>query len=277
MSSDDTHTITEEQARAMMAVLGRAEGEFVVSLTAPIYWITRDEDGRRRVRNGSVFFLDAGKGPFAVTANHVIKRWKEDSKAGIATDLQIGREFCPDFDGENAIVSSHDEIDLLTFQISKKAIDSIGKTVLTGYQENWPPTPPTQGKGIYYAGYPSFETILMTENEISFGAASGGGVASSVSESDVSSLIERKYLIPTLGGEVPGESYDFGGMSGGPMLSVIEHKGIRTWALAGVIYEGPNPSSNNEEAIAGLQIMKARRGHFIRPDGTLDVQLWNSL
>jgi hypothetical protein len=30
-------------------------------------------------------------------------------------------------------------------------------------------------------------------------------------------------------------------MSGGPMLTVIETSTIRSWALAGVIYEGPNP------------------------------------
>ncbi|MCH7637172.1 MAG: hypothetical protein IIA12_05815 [Proteobacteria bacterium] len=117
----------------------------------------------------------------------------------------------------------------------------------------------------------------MSRNEFSFGAAAGGGVASSVSEADISSLIEREHLIATLGQEVPDSNYDFRGMSGGPMLSVIEKNGLRTWALAGVIYEGPNPSRNHEESIAGLQIMRARRAHYIRPDGTLDDQLWNGL
>ena len=93
----------------------------------------------------------------------------------------------------------------------------------------------------------------------------------------MSSLIERAGLIGVLGNGVPPEYYDFGGLSGGPMLTVIEHSGLRSWALAGVIYQGPNPSTDPTEAVAGLEIIKARRALFILPDGTLDVRRWDSL
>ena len=76
-----------------------------------------------------------------------------------------------------------------------------------------------------------------------------------------------------LGAMIP-ENFNFGGISGGPMLSVIEHRGLRTWALAGVIYQGPNTSHNADEAIAGFELIRARRAHFILPDGTLDVARW---
>jgi len=36
---------------------------------------------------------------------------------------------------------------------------------------------------------------------------------------DVSSQIEREYLIPVLGEGLPPENFNFGGISGGPMLS----------------------------------------------------------
>ena len=58
---------------------------------------------------------------------------------------------------------------------------------------------------------------------------------------------------------------------------VIETGVIRSWSLAGVIYEGPNPSPDETQAIAGLEIIRARRAHFILPDGKLDVQRWNQL
>jgi hypothetical protein len=62
------------------------------------------------------------------------------------------------------------------------------------------------------------------------------------------------------------------------MLSVVDYKGLlRGWALAGVIYQGPNTSSDPNQAISGLELIKARRAHFIRPDGTLDTQLWDSI
>jgi hypothetical protein len=86
-------------------------------------------------------------------------------------------------------------------------------------------------------------------------------------------LIEREHLVAVLGGGIPPENFDFGGISGGPMLMVVQQQ-LRSWALAGVIYQGPNVSGNPEEAIAGLEIIKARRAHFLLPDGRLDRARW---
>jgi hypothetical protein len=268
---------TEEEARAIMAAgLGKAELEFVMSMTAPLYWIVREGKGYR-VRNGSTFFLNAGEGVFAVTANHVIEGWKRDCDVGNVVALQLGLDLPIDFDGQNAIIAAHEEIDIATFRISEQEIASIGKTVLTGYQRAWPPLLPQQDRGVYFGGFPGVETIRLSRNERSFGASAGGGVASSVSERDVSSLIERSDLVPVLGRGLPPENFNFGGISGGPMLSVIEQIGLRSWCLAGVIHEGPNPSLDAAQAIDGLEIIKARRAHFILPDGTLDVVRWQEL
>ena len=54
-------------AKAIMkAGLGRAELEFVTSVTAPLYWVTPAPTGGLRARNGSAFFLDAGEGCFGL-------------------------------------------------------------------------------------------------------------------------------------------------------------------------------------------------------------------
>jgi hypothetical protein len=58
------------------------------------------------------------------------------------------------------------------------------------------------------------------------------------------------------------------------VLTVVETGAIRSWVLAGVIYEGPNASSDEAQAIAGLEIIRARRAHFILPDGQLDIRRW---
>jgi hypothetical protein len=268
----------EDEARAIMAAgLGRAELEFATAVTAPLYWIIRGSDKRYRARNGSAFFLDAGEGPFAVTANHVIEGWRGDCAETNVVALQLGRDLPLDFEGKNVIIAAHPAIDIATFRIGLNEIKAIGKQVLTGYHRTWPPGPPQVDRGIYYSGFPGRETIWLSPDEISFGAAPGGGVASSISETDVSSLIERQNLIAVLGGGIPPENYDFGGMSGGPMLTVIETGALRSWSLAGVIYAGPNPSPDEREAIAGLEIIKARRANFILPDGRLDVRRWDDL
>jgi hypothetical protein len=266
----------EQEARAIMAAgLGKAELEFVASITAPLYWIIRQDAKQYRVRNGSAFFLDAGAGPLAVTAQHVLDGWRGDCAANNVVALQLGLDLPIDLDGKNAIIAAHPDLDIATFRITTDEIRRIGKTTLTGYQRAWPPGPPQRNRGIYYAGFPGKETIWLSPTAISFGIVTGSGVASSVSETDVSTLIERQHLVAVLGEGIPPEDYDFRGMSGGPMLTVVETSSIRSWSLAGVIYEGPNPSPVEAEAIAGLDIIRARRAHFILPDGQLDVRRWD--
>ena len=259
------------------AGLGKAELEFATSITAPLYWVNRDGNKKYRVRNGSAFFLDGGKGPFAVTASHVIEGWRQDRALGNVVLLQMGLDLQIDFEGKNSIIASHPALDIATFRVTAAEAASIKKTILTGYQTKWPPSPPQTDKGVYFSGFPSVGNIWLSPNEISFGASPGGGVASSVSERDISSLIERQHLIDVMGHGLPPDNYDFRGMSGGPMLTVVETGTLRSWSLAGVIYEGPNPSPDEAQAIAGLEIIKARRAHFILPDGQLDIRRWDEL
>jgi hypothetical protein len=180
------------------------------------------------------------------------------------------------FDWTERAIDTHPAIDIATFQVSQAEISRLGKVVLTGYQKSWPPKKPTVNCGIYYCGYPGIGTRQVSSQEVVFGAVPGSGVATSVSDKDVSSLIQREYLMPALGGGVPTENFDFRGISGGLMLTVVQNT-LRSWMMAGVIYEGPCTSASPDEAIAGLEIIRARRAHFILPDGTLDTALWHSL
>ncbi len=273
----DMSDIDEAEARRIMAGgLGRAELEIVTSFAAPLYWILEEND-RLRVRNGTTFFLNAGEGVFGVTAAHVLDELQEHLAAGRVRSAQIGRDHLLDLNGAHAIIASQSELDIATFRFSASEVAAIGKTILTGSQTAWPPVPPMVDRGVTFVGYPGHETQWLTRSEISFGAAPGGGVATSVSELDVSTQLQRENWIDVLGLGFPAEQYNFGGISGGPMLSVIERHGVRSWALAGVIYQGPNPSDDPEEAIAGFEVIRARRAHFILPDGTLDLARWATI
>jgi hypothetical protein len=271
-----------EEAKAIMAGgLGKAELEFITSLTAPIFWLAPGADGKFQARNGSAFFVDAGHGPFGITADHVLRGWQEDHLNFRASQPLLGapdrNPISLDFNGNNRIIARHEKLDITTFRMIEREIAAIGRTILTGIQKKWPPPPPMVDRGIYTCGFPGTGTLWLSRNELSFGAVPGSGVASSVSDRDISSLIERDQLIGVLGGGVPPENFDFRGISGGPMLAVVETGTLRSWMLAGVIYEGPNPSEDPTQAIAGLEIIRARRAHFLLPDGQLDVALWESL
>jgi len=251
--------------------------EFVASLTAPLYWVIRNDSGAPEVRNATVFFLDAGNGPFGVTADHVIKGYEQDRCMNRVVACQIGHDLPFEIDGRHRILGSHAGIDIATFQISADEIRSLCRTVLSGQQPTWPPLPPQQDRGVLFAGFPSTHTKWLSSYDLSFGVAPGIGIATSVSDRDISSQIERENLIDLMGKGIPPENFDFGGMSGGPMLTIVEHNGLRSYRLAGVIYQGPNPSCDETEAIPGLEIIRARRADFILPDGQLDIQRWDSL
>ena len=89
-------------------------------------------------------------------------------------------------------------------------------------------------------------------------------------------LINTSGVPAKVGEGVPQENFDFRGMSGGLMLTALQNQ-LRSWSLAGVIYQGPNTSADGGQAIAGLEVIRARRAHFILPNGNLDLVRWQSL
>lgn len=133
--------------------------------------------------------------------------------------------------------------------------------------------PAAGGQGLDLCGFPGVERRQPAPDEIEFSSCIGSGVASSVSDKDVSTVIEREHLIAILGDGIPPEDHDFRGISGGPMLTVVEG-GRSLFALAGVIYSGPGTQDGQAQSMQGVEIIRARRAHFIRADGSLDEDRW---
>lgn len=266
----------DEARRIMSGGLGRAELEFATSICTPLYWVVEEAEGRRRPRNGTVFFLDAGEGVFAVTAAHVLAGLDEDRRSQTVVAVQLGHDMTLDLNEQHGVIDHNNELDIATFRITPAEVAALGRTVLTGSQESWPPAPPQKGRGIYFSGFAGQNTLWLSPTDLSFGAVSGAGVADAVNQRDVCTVFDRSRWIDVMGHGLPPERYDFGGISGGPMLFVVERNGIRSWALAGVIYEGPNPSTGEGQYIEGFETIRARRAHFIRADGRLDLSQWEA-
>ncbi len=263
----------EEAIRIMKSGLGKAELEFAASVTAPLYWVIERGEGFRRVRNGSAFFIDTGEATFGVTACHVIEGLRKDHKTENVKACQI-ESYLP-FD-ETRIIDESIDIDIATFDISRPEIESLHKSVLSGHQKVWPPSPPTIDSGVFFAGFAGTETQWETSEDIGFGTVCGSGIADSVSESDISTIFHREDSFDVMGKGFPSENYDFGGLSGGPLITMVEHNSIRSWRLGGVIYQGPNITTD-ERSIAGLEMFRARRADFIVADGNLDLSLWKNI
>ena len=257
--------------------LGQAEIEFAASITAPLFWLLRS-DGIESMKSGSVFFLDTGERMFGVTAAHVVEECLADSRSPTFVQSMLGsyRGTSLGFHIGDRIIDAHHDIDIATLQFTRDEVTRIGRTVLTGYQKTWPPALPQVDRGITYCGFPGNGRRFLAPREISFGCVAACGLATSVNDISISLLIEREYLFPVLGDGMIPEDYDFGGISGGPFVAIVQTPVLRSWMPAGVIIQGPNPSADASQSIAGFELIKARPIKYVRSDGTLDVAMWEA-
>ena len=256
--------MTPDEAKELVSgPLGEAALKAVAGYVSPIFWVVQNEDGEDIVpNNGTMFFVDAGQGAFAVTANHVYQGYLDALSAHRLAECVIlpksfdgpARQPLP-FDPETRLIDRSPDPDIATFRMTAEELERLGTTTITA----WPPVIPEEGKGILFAGFPGHERMLTAPFELSFAVYPGLAVATSVTEWQISCQFEQEYAVQTQGFQLPPPHYGTDGMSGAPLLTVVERNELQHWALGGVIYEGsPN-----------LDILFAARADYILPDGKL--------
>ena len=257
------------------ADLGKAEIEFAASVTAPLFWVLRDSSGER-IKNGSTFFLDTGHALFAVTASHVVEECFADSKLPTFVQVMIGgrRGMVLPMHLGDRLIDSHHDIDIATFRITADELEKCGHIALTGLQRSWPPRVPEIDCGVTYSGFPGHARTVPTPRNVGFGIFSAATNLTSVNEHSLSMQIERERLVQVYGDGIFSEDYDFGGISGGPIIAIVQTPTIRSWIPAGVIIQGPNPTTDAAQSIQGFEMIKARPIQYILPDGHIDIARW---
>lgn len=233
----------------------------IASYAAPFFWEYRDAGGELRQRNGSMFFVDAGKGIFAVTAKHVFDGYLECLKASNITDFGIvpdvfgrpGREIIP-IPLQERLIDEDKETDVATFSITENERVDIGSHVIT----TWPPATPQLNFGIGLTGYPGHERIKQGPKEISFAPYPILGIPSSISDRQITIQFTDEHTVDTPGFISAPSNYATGGMSGGPLLTHVTRGGISYWRLGGVITAGFHEWG----------LLKASRVDRLNADGT---------
>jgi hypothetical protein len=271
-------SVQERAIELVMGGLGKAELEIVASYTAPLWWVMRNSEGKESLKGGSLFFLDTGEATFAVTAAHVVVECFKDTKSPMFVQSMIGtsgRVSLPIHLGDR-IIDGHEGIDIATFRVSPDEISYVGRTPLRGYQKTWPPGLIGTDAPVTYCGFPGVGRRWLEPRTLSHGMVPMAGMVTNVSETCISVQIERDKLVRMLGVEEMPDNFDFGGMSGGPALAIVQRADLfRSWRPAGVIFQGPNPSGDAGESIQGLEIIRVRPIHFVKADGMLDLERWD--
>ena len=249
--------MTVEEMKALALKMGPALSDVASSYIAPINWTDPTTTPTVVIDHATVFFVNTGKRIFAVTASHVYNAFLVQKAASPNIVCCIANR---DFDLCTRVIADDPYVDIATFEISEREIRKIGKTVLTGSQNEWPPAPPQQGKGVFFAGYPSVARKILGPNEIEFGIYAANTVATEVTGDLINCQFNRKEWIDHLGLGLPEENYDLSGISGAPLLTLVENDGVMSWRLGGVIYCGPR---------GGEEMILARSAKFICGDGSI--------
>ena len=254
LSDDEKQSVAVSEFSRSMHDRG---GEHV----AWLLWSTQEKStpSPLEFRQASMFFLDCGRGPFAVTAGHVYEQFARDRAERRVRGYQLGNI---GFDLEERLIDCGGErkIDLATFRITPEEIAAVGKQVVRGTDGQWP-KPPNIGEAVYFGGFPGIERIEFAAREFSFGLHSGMVPLTDMTEYQLGCRFDRRYWVDARGLGLPPVGYDLGGVSGGPMLQPIYVDGVWGWRLVGVISEAI--------MVEEFERITAVRAHFILPDGRI--------
>ena len=238
----------------------------VADYAVPIFWAVPPEEGREpdrnvRIRNGTLFVVDAGMGPFAVSANHVYEGYVAAKAKHPGTRCRVlpkpdGRRRAPlAFDPEARLIARLHDPDIATFRITDREVARLGLTTVT----NWPPRVPRKGETVAFAGFPGRARRRIGRRDFRFEVYPGLALVASVNDRHISCQSGEEDAATADGFRLPPRHYDTGGMSGGPLFTVGEAREPSHWRLGGVISQG-SPA---------LGILRASLAECLLPDGRL--------
>jgi hypothetical protein len=253
------HPISIEKAKELMAGdLPDVYRDILRKCCAPIYWFDRKRHDRRILQNGTVTFVQTPERLLGVTAAHVLRGYLADAeKADL--QVQIMNSVIPDF--PERIVDISDKYDLATIHLDACVIASLGMEAQP--LAHWPPRPPQEGHGIMLAGFPAVERNEV-DNSVEFGLFTALVIARTVTDIQITWLIESEAQLKDAKVPPPPPRYGMGGVSGGPLVAWLETEThIATFVLGGIITEHPNYEENE----FSIERVIATRADLIKPSG----------
>ncbi len=199
-----------------------------------LFWYRPVEASRDEiVGSASVFFLDAGAGPFGVTASHVIHALLDAKERYRDLGVQMGN--IP-VDPSVQLLGDDQTRDVATFRIDERDIATLRKRPHVDPCQ-WPPLLPQENRGIFFGGYrgPSNKRILPDE-PIPWDFWHGFGPVTGVFDRQLTMRFAREDWVSRPSRSEPPAGADWGGTSGGPMFALFE-TAIVYFRLGGLVKE----------------------------------------
>jgi hypothetical protein len=240
-----------EKEALMRGSFGTELVNVIQPCVAPLHW---QKAGSSWPSSGSAFFVDTGTAMFGITAKHVYDAFEEE--ANLDPSLVCWFYNYPFVDLRARLISKGRECDVATFEILPSEITRLDRRAAP-----WPPSIPPKGKSVVFAGFPGIGKRVSESGTLTFGMFKSMTNVDSLSERDISLVRPPDDQVTDVDGKgLPPHDIDLGGMSGGPVFTVLDGAGIVSWALAGVIYEYG----------VAFEIIKSVRADIIGKDGFIN-------
>jgi hypothetical protein len=243
-----------EDAKRISPKLSEVLGEHAIACSAPITLEQRSDVGGA-VNNGSCAFIRTQSRTFGVSAAHVIQAALELVESGNGRIL-VGQSQVQNF-GE-CILDIDDNLDLATFRVPEDALPYIRSR--PGWEcrfaEGWPPVIPEKEENIFLAGWPG-QLRDSDDTSFTFRTFVMSARVNSLNPKRISLLREKEF--EDEGPNAAPEGFDMGGISGGPMFSMVRVNGLIQLRFCGVIVE----------ASSDWGLLQGCRADFLTDDGMI--------
>ena len=256
----------QERAGVLGSEFGKRMWFWGASHVGYIHWATPAAEGGIKISSGSMCFLDCGRGLLAITAGHVYREYEATKRQFPRTRCRIGNI---DFDPEAAFLccrwdrENRRAPDIATFSFTYDQLKTIGRhAMMVPKPSDWPPRIPKHNQTAFVGGFPGRGRIWLGPREVSFGLCAAMTAITNVSDYQITCRSERDGLVDVTGKGLPPVGFEYGGISGGPLLVPWWRDDAWEWQLCGILSEAPTVTDDYD-------MFTAVRADFINPDGSI--------
>jgi hypothetical protein len=203
--------------------------------TPMLSWHGRnDRTGETIENNGSVVIVRSTERLLGITAWHVIEGYRKARAVSSDVVCKLGGLIV---DPSERVLGESEHADLATFAIDESELGTIGYVPL---EEAWPPNVPANKGLVLLGGWPGIERQIVGDKTMG-GFYTVWGHAG-VSDFQFTIILDHdaKPFSPIPGVPLPPPGFEFGGISGGPVMTVdlADDLGSGTLRLGGIIKQG---------------------------------------
>jgi len=188
-----------------------------------------------KMQSATASLLDLGRGPLAVTCQHVIEEYRAQIDQGRAPLFQIGNCRLDPLRQLTLDNKRHDVAVIALTEAQAREVTNDGEIGSSFFQPaTWPPAPVCEGEYVSFGGFPGEWRAADGIDTVTFSSySSGASRVTVVRDGYFVSQFEREYWVSSFRNREAPELRRLGGLSGGPAFAL---RGLH-FDFVGMVYE----------------------------------------